>query len=243
MEALPMLASPYITCELLKSSDTLSYRVAKYHMGISDNYTLQAENLGYLTDVIEELQSVSLSNTRLKNEIVESVDSSIRKSNGNYEDHSQAISQLNTFLRQYYGNEEPTQGLTQEQELRAQNGRLRELLQSKVQYNNQLSQLNNDYESSISDVMSQIRDLKEGYNYVKFQKLRESQTEIQEVQKREADAYLLLLRNEEIVHKLVATMSGFYEYLEDNRYNDESANELKYMLEWYSKRYRITGAK
>jgi hypothetical protein len=198
-------------------------------MVISENYIPQAENLEYLKGVIEELHTVSQQNTEIENKIVTSVDSLIHDLNGE-EDHSVVTLQLNKFLENYGDSVETSHLMTQQEELEAQNEKLKQILESKRIYNMELMNLNKEYENIIGIVMDKIRDMKEGYDHARLTAVNEAHRRIEDAQKKEYDAYHLLVNNEEIMNHLAKTLTEFYGFFDDNRENDEGMEQLKFML-------------
>jgi hypothetical protein len=198
-------------------------------MAISENYIPQAENLEYLKGVIEELHSISQRNTDIKNKIVTSVDSLIHDLNGE-EDHSAVTSQLNNFLETYGASVKTSHLMTQQEELEAQNEKLKQILESKRIYNIELMKLNKEYENSIDTLMDKIRDMKEGYDHARLTAMKEAHRRIEDAQKKEYDAYHLLIKNEEIMSHLAKTLTEFYGFFDDNRENDEGMEQIKFML-------------
>lgn len=207
-------------------------------MGISENYIPQAENLGYLSEVIEELRLASQESTEAKNRILNTVDSIIRKLNGESKecDHTDMILQVNNFLLEHRGDDSECSGTTQIETLRQQNSQLKQLLGSKKLYNEEAVKINSEYEDAITNMMTQIRNKKEVNDKHKFQTMRECHERIQEAQRSEFDAYSLLVRNEDIVHRLAISLEGFYETFDENRVNADSAQTLKMLLHWLKTR-------
>ena len=203
-------------------------------MVMSNNYIPQTENLSYLIDTVEELSAVCSDGSRLKDEIVDGVDTLIRRINtdaGITGDRTEAVSQVDVFLQEHGDPGLSAKNeLSKVEELREQNRRLKALLRRKVEYKQQVVQLNSEYEDRITEVMLHIRQFKDKEDKVKFQTMKECFAKVEQAQEREFEAYHLLVRNEEVTQKLAHELEQFYEVFDKNRANDIKAQTLASLL-------------
>lgn len=220
-------------------------------MGTSDNYVPQTENLEHLESAIRELQSVSLQSTLLKSKVVTSVDRLIRSLNGDRgTEYNDTIEGTEKFLGRYEMsciNADEFKNKSELEQLQDQNRRLEDVLVSKIAYNKEAEKLNGEYEDSINQLIQMVREKQQTHQMEEFTLIKEISQQLDELKRKESEAYIKLVENENIVHKLTRTITDFYALLEQNKWNEEYGEKLRSQLRFYEARlankedsYRLT---
>ncbi|CCH43487.1 Tetratricopeptide repeat protein [Wickerhamomyces ciferrii] len=213
-------------------------------MSLPENYILQSESLEPFNKAVAELQSISNENKQLKNSIVGEVDGLINQLNKGHTDHSEVINKLNLFIKQFDDtyepivtneenqkeqkidsigkNEDDYEGDDETQaQLLQQNAKLKEILNQKLKYNQELDEFSQEYQQAIDKVMWDIRDTKSKNDEFKFKNFQRINKQIEEYQREEFEIFEKLVYNNHILSKLSQILVKFSKSIIDDDYTNE----------------------
>lgn len=220
-------------------------------MSVSENYIPQTENLQHFNSIVEELQSITNENTTLKNNIVTKIDLLIKQLNKDGKSgDDDIIKTLNRFISGFSGevkvkSEDEDEddetaarknGDNEDDEkavLLAQNQKLRSILQSKINYNTQIEQLNKEYSTEIDTIMNQIHERKYQIDHSRIQQYKEIQLSLYNLQQQEFQKYFEFIQNQETLHKLGQTVIQILQTIGKGYDEEVELNKLLHSLDLY----------
>ncbi len=196
-------------------------------MSVSENYIPQSENLEHFNNIVDELRSITDENTQLKNNILTKVDLLIKQLNHGHVDNSDVIRKLNGFIAQFGGDEVSKSNnggdvMDEKTQLLEQNKKLKEILASKIKYNEDIEQLNKEYQEAIDQVMRDVRIRKFHSDHLRIENFKKIHGSIAQLQDEEFQTYLILINHQEILSKIGRAISDVFKNL-----NQDSRDELE----------------
>lgn len=208
-------------------------------MSVSENYIPQSENLEHFNNIVDELRSITDENTQLKNNILTKVDLLIKQLNHGHVDNSDVIRKLNGFIAQFGGDEvaKSSNGtgdvMDEKTQLLEQNKKLKDILASKIKYNDDIEQLNKEYQEGIDQVMRDVRIRKFHSDHLRIENFKKIHGSIAQLQDEEFQTYLILINHQEILSKIGRAISDVFKNLNQDSRDELELQKLLTTLELY----------
>ncbi len=208
-------------------------------MSVSENYIPQSENLEHFNNIVDELRSITDENTQLKNNILTKVDLLIKQLNHGHVDNSDVIRKLNGFIARFGVDEAAKSsngtgdGMDEKTQLLEQNKKLKEILASKIEYNDDIEQLNKEYQEAIDQVMRDVRIRKFHSDHLRIENFKKIHGSIAQLQDEEFQAYLILINHQEILFKIGRAISDVFKNLNQDNRDELELQKLLTTLELY----------
>lgn len=203
-------------------------------MSISENYIPQSENLEHFNNIVGELQQITNENSQLKSRILTQVDSLIKQLNQGRSDNSNVIKRLNKFIAEVNGEEVGSINEVddEKEQLLIQNQQLKDILANKIEYNEELEALNNEYHDNIDIVMNDIRERRFKNDEISIRNYNDVQRQLSLLQDEEFNTYLQLIKNQQLLAQMHSSLSDLLKKLTIHEY-DVEIHKMLTTLELY----------
>lgn len=200
-------------------------------MAVAENYIPQADNVDNLEKAVTDLVQQSATNTEKKNSIMNKLDSLVAIINGSNPDYSRIIEEIDYFMLRYGSTLDPgaanDQNLSQFDKLKLQNFKLKEIYCNQISHNEQLMELNDDYEANISRILSTISDQKYSTELKLNQSVLANIHSILQLKSVEFELFMKLLSNDEKITQFSKILSDLYSFiLSSDSKNQTNLSEL-----------------
>lgn len=200
-------------------------------MAVAENYIPQADNVDNLEKAVSDLVQQSATNTEKKNSIMNKLDSLVAIINGSNPDYSRIIEEIDYFMLRYGSTLDSgaanDQNLSQFDKLKLQNFKLKEIYCNQISHNEQLMELNDDYEANISRILSTISDQKYSTELKLNQSVLANFHSILQLKSVEFELFMKLLSNDEKITQFSKILSDLYSFiLSSDSKNQTNLSEL-----------------
>lgn len=217
---------------------------------VPDNYQPQTESLTHLQTKLEQLQTILDKNNSSKTRIFDTIDEitrSVRPAQAE-SDIKEVIKHIKNFINtqardmsvdESQNNNNNAPELTELQELRLQNVKLRYIYQQRQLYYEEIIKENEEFEKTINYLLEKLKSIKDEENVNKIKETRLKALKLQQLEKEEFDLFDTLLSVDQVNNKLIRIISELIEITNKDVDTDPaliSVYQLLHQLQFYKAR-------